>query len=106
MGESPIPTPLVSAEWLLAHAPQDPSLRIVDVRFSLADPLAGYAAYCAGHIPGAVYLNLETDLSAPLRPDRKGGATPCPPRRPLLRPSPGRGSATSTGWWSTTTAVW
>ncbi len=78
MGESPIPTPLVSAEWLLAHAPQDPSLRIVDVRFSLADPLAGYAAYCAGHIPGAVYLNLETDLSAPLRPDRKGGRHPLP----------------------------
>lgn len=77
MAELQIPKPLVFAEWLLGHL-SDPNLRIVDVRFSLADPLAGYMAYREGHIPGAVYLNLETDLSAPLQPDRKGGRHPLP----------------------------
>lgn len=87
MAELQLPKPLVGADWLLAalaqrnprlEHPTDPDLRIVDVRFSLADPLAGYMAYREGHIPGAVYLNLETDLSAPLQPDRKGGRHPLP----------------------------
>ncbi|PZA08892.1 MULTISPECIES: sulfurtransferase [unclassified Meiothermus] len=77
MAEFQLPTPLVSAAWLIEHL-ADEKLRIVDVRFSLADPLAGYMAYREGHIPGAVYLNLEADLSAPLRPDRKGGRHPLP----------------------------
>lgn len=77
MAELQLPTPLVSTAWLIEHL-ADSKLRIVDVRFSLADPLAGYMAYREGHIPGAVYLNLEADLSAPLRPDRKGGRHPLP----------------------------
>ena len=69
--------PLVTAEWLLEHL-QDPEVRIADVRFSLADPLAGRMAYLEAHIPGAVYLDLETDLSGPVPPDRKGGRHPLP----------------------------
>ena len=37
----------------------------VDCRWDLADPEAGRRAYLAGHIPGAVFLDVERDLSAP-----------------------------------------
>ncbi|MCX7601569.1 MAG: sulfurtransferase, partial [Meiothermus sp.] len=56
----------------------DPQLRIVDCRFSLQDPLAGRRAYEAEHLPGAIFLDLEQDLCAPVRPDRKGGRHPLP----------------------------
>jgi thiosulfate/3-mercaptopyruvate sulfurtransferase len=70
-------SPLVSAQWLREHL-DDERLRIVDCRFSLRDPLAGRQAYVAGHIPGALFLDLEQDLSAPVRPDRRGGRHPLP----------------------------
>ena len=44
-------------------------IRIVDCRFDLSDVLAGRRAYAAAHIPGAVFADLDTDLSAPIRPD-------------------------------------
>ena len=56
--------PVVDARTLRARL-GDPRLRVVDTRFSLADPKAGRAAYLTGHIPGAVYLDLEEDLSSP-----------------------------------------
>ena len=46
------------ATWL-----DDEDLRVVDSRFSLADPAAGRRAYVQGHVPGAVYLHLDQDLS-------------------------------------------
>ncbi|WP_116368685.1 sulfurtransferase [Parahaliea mediterranea] len=49
---------------------------IVDCRFALGDPDAGRAAYEAGHLPGAFYLDLERDLSAPQ--GRHGGRHPLP----------------------------
>lgn len=42
---------------------------IVDTGFDLADPAAGERAWAAGHLPGAVYLHLDRDLSGP----RTGG---------------------------------
>lgn len=71
------PTPLVSVEWLSANL-SDPNLRIVDCRFSLQDPLAGRLAYREGHIPGAIFLDLEADLAGPVQPDRTGGRHPLP----------------------------
>lgn len=41
-------------------------LRIVDCRFDLADPEAGRRLYGNAHIPGAVFADLDQDLSAPL----------------------------------------
>jgi thiosulfate/3-mercaptopyruvate sulfurtransferase len=41
----------------------DPSLRICDVRWYLGKPGAGKAAYGAGHIPGAVFVDLDRDLA-------------------------------------------
>lgn len=69
--------PLVDVDWLQHHL-HDPEIRIVDCRFSLQDPQAGRQAFLAGHIPGAVFLDLERDLCAPPRPDRKGGRHPLP----------------------------
>jgi thiosulfate/3-mercaptopyruvate sulfurtransferase len=72
-------TPWISADDLRARL-GDPALRLVDVRFTLGAPDAGRLAYAAGHLPGAVYLDLETDLSAPV--GRHGGRHPLPePRR-------------------------
>lgn len=68
---------LVSPSWLLEHS-SDENLRVVDTRFTLGKPEAGAAAYQAGHIPGAVFADLERDLSAPVRPDRVGGRHPMP----------------------------
>ena len=38
------------------------AVRVLDVRWSLAEP-DGRPAYRAGHIPGAVFVDLETELS-------------------------------------------
>lgn len=38
-------------------------LLVVDCRFDLADPARGARDHAQGHIPGAVYANLDTDLS-------------------------------------------
>lgn len=41
---------------------------VVDCRFELSEPKAGRLAYEQGHIPGAHYIDLEHDLSAPRSP--------------------------------------
>jgi thiosulfate/3-mercaptopyruvate sulfurtransferase len=49
--------------------------RFVDCRWSLEDPEAGHREYLAGHIPGAVFLDVERDLSSP---PAAGGRHPLP----------------------------
>jgi thiosulfate/3-mercaptopyruvate sulfurtransferase len=61
----------------------DPSLRLADVRWLLLDPGHGPRAYAAGHLPGAVFVDLPTVLAAP-RGDGPG-------RHPL--PAPARFAA-------------
>jgi thiosulfate/3-mercaptopyruvate sulfurtransferase len=39
--------------------------RFVDCRWSLEDPDAGRREYLAGHVPGAVFVDVERELSAP-----------------------------------------
>jgi thiosulfate/3-mercaptopyruvate sulfurtransferase len=39
--------------------------RFVDCRWALDDPGFGVGAYLAGHIPGAVFVDVEAELSAP-----------------------------------------
>jgi thiosulfate/3-mercaptopyruvate sulfurtransferase len=58
-----LPGPLVGVDWLVAHR-TDPRLRIADVRWSLAGP-PGRDRYDAGHIPGAVFIDAERELSSP-----------------------------------------
>ncbi|MDT3426392.1 thiosulfate/3-mercaptopyruvate sulfurtransferase [Paenibacillus forsythiae] len=66
---------VVSTRWLLARL-YEPELVIADCRFLLSDPEAGRAAYLKDHIPGAVYLHLEEQLSAPI--GAHGGRHPLP----------------------------
>jgi thiosulfate/3-mercaptopyruvate sulfurtransferase len=54
----------------LAAGLHDPDLRIADVRWSLAVPAAGRAAYADGHLPGAAFVDLDTVLTARDGPGR------------------------------------
>ena len=58
----------------------DPEWRVVDVRHQLADTGYGERAYGEAHIPGAVFLHCDRDLSGPM--------TGSNGRHPL--PDPGR----------------
>lgn len=70
---------LVTTDWLAKNL-SDPNLRIVDCRYVLGKPGAGSKAYAAGHIPGALHLDVDRDLS------RLGGvAGGGPGRHPLPR---------------------
>jgi thiosulfate/3-mercaptopyruvate sulfurtransferase len=56
---------LVSAEVLAAHL-DDPSWCVFDCRHDLRNTGYGAQAYAQGHIPGALHLHLDRDLSGPL----------------------------------------
>src|SRR3954467_12045283 len=56
---------LVDVAYVRAH----PEVRLVDVRWAAKGP-PGRSRYLEGHIPGAVYIDLEDELSPP----RKGAA--------------------------------
>lgn len=67
---TPPPThPLTSVEQLAGRL-DDPRLRIVDCRWYLGRPGAGLEAYGAGHLPGAIHLDVDTDLTAVDGPGR------------------------------------
>ncbi|MCR2806034.1 sulfurtransferase [Paenibacillus soyae] len=68
---------IVSLKWLLARM-YEPDIVIVDCRFLMGKPDAGRELYEASHIPGAVYMDLEKDLSAPVEEDGHGGRHPLP----------------------------
>jgi thiosulfate/3-mercaptopyruvate sulfurtransferase len=74
-GVVPLDSPVVSAEWLVAHL-ENPAMVIVDCRFSLMQPELGHEQYLQGHLPGAFYLDLNQDLSSPVQ--RHGGRHPLP----------------------------
>jgi len=57
-------TTLIAAEQLQALINSSQPVRIFDCSFELLQPHAGRQQYLASHIPGAVYADLETDLSA------------------------------------------
>lgn len=68
-------SPLVSTEWLAAHL-NDTHIRIADVRWYLLKPKQGREEYLRGHIPGAVFFDLDRDLSSP--PGTGPGRHPLP----------------------------
>ncbi|MGH8173988.1 MAG: sulfurtransferase, partial [Rhodanobacteraceae bacterium] len=54
--------PLISTE-ALAQRLGDENLLVIDCRFDIADAAKGARDYESAHIPGAVYANLDRDLS-------------------------------------------
>lgn len=63
--------PVLDQTWLISH----PGAVIADVRWYL-DGRSGAGAHAAGHIPGAVWVDVDRDLAAP--PSRERGRHPFP----------------------------
>ena len=66
--------PIIDVDWLGSHRCH---VVVCDVRWYL-DGRSGRDAYAAGHLPGAVFVDLDTWLAGP--------ATPAEGRHPLPRP--------------------
>lgn len=72
-------TSLIDARELeFVHA--TPGSVIVDCRYDLRDPTAGFRAYLQGHVPGALYAHLHDDLSGPPTTDHGRHPLPAPDR--------------------------
>ncbi|KEI44297.1 sulfurtransferase [Saccharopolyspora rectivirgula] len=102
--------PLISTDDLmnLLERGQDPS--ILDARWSLLGP-PGREAYDQGHLPGAVFVDLDTELAAPPGPE---GRHPLPApadlervlqragvsrSRPVVVYDADNGAAAARAWW-------
>ncbi len=79
---------IISTDQLAARM-QEGNLVILDCRFDLVDAEKGARAYAESHIPGAIYANLNRDLSAPVVRGVTG-------RHPL--PEVGRAAQTFGAW--------
>src|SRR5688500_2998848 len=55
--------PLISADELLEQGPLVNDLRLLDARFRLQGPSAAERLYEEGHLPGAIRVDLDRDLS-------------------------------------------
>jgi thiosulfate/3-mercaptopyruvate sulfurtransferase len=66
--------PLVSADWLLAALSSDRPPVLIDTTWNLMGP-PGREAYDAGHLPGAYFVDLDTELAGP---PGAGGRHPLP----------------------------
>ncbi|HUR48785.1 MAG TPA: sulfurtransferase [Acidimicrobiales bacterium] len=64
-----LPGPIIDAVWLAEHL-NHPELVVADVRWVLGAPEKGRAAYESGHIPGAVFVDLDEDLAG--SPGKRG----------------------------------
>ena len=64
-------TTLINPEDLKENL-ANPNWRILDCRFVLSDPGKADLDYLEAHIPGAVYLHLERDLSGDVKPGFTG----------------------------------
>ncbi len=73
----------------------DPSLRIADVRWWLNDRAKGRRDYAEGHIPGAVFVDVDADLAA----------EPGPGRHPLPSPATFAARMAELGFDDTSTIV-
>ncbi|GHJ60432.1 sulfurtransferase [Nocardioides sp. OK12] len=109
-------SPLISAPVLrgLLDDPHAPVVTLLDVRYRLGGP-AGPGQHAEGHLPGAAYVDLDTDLAAPpaTTPDG-GGRHPLPTTeafeaamrrlgvddgRPVVVYDDWSGLAASRAWW-------
>jgi thiosulfate/3-mercaptopyruvate sulfurtransferase len=99
---------IVSGDWLAEHLDE---VAVVDVRWYL-DGRSGRAAYEGGHIPGAVHLDIDTDLAAPAGPGDGRHPLPTPEQfatalaragiaegRPVVAYDDAGGSVAARLWW-------
>ena len=67
-------SPLANVGWLQKHL-RDKKLRVVDFRWYLQGK-EGRTEYAAGHIPGAVFVDFEQDLTPSYGPGRHPAPSP------------------------------
>lgn len=61
---TPQPTsPLIDAATLRQRLAAGEAIQLLDCSFDLADPAAGERGFAERHLPGAIYLHLDRDLS-------------------------------------------
>jgi thiosulfate/3-mercaptopyruvate sulfurtransferase len=77
---------LIAVDELRALQDAAAPLVLLDCSFDLADPGRGERTHAAGHLPGALYVHLDRDLSAPKHPEG-----PRSPRFTGRHPLPARG---------------
>lgn len=75
-------TTLVDVATLQAHV-DDPKWLVVDVRHQLSDTGYGERAYADSHLPGAVFLHCDRDLSGPM--SGSNGRHPLPDHEKLAK---------------------
>ncbi|SCK48087.1 thiosulfate/3-mercaptopyruvate sulfurtransferase [Streptomyces sp. WMMB 714] len=103
-------TPITSASALARELSEGRPPVLLDVRWQLGGP-PGRPEYEKGHLPGAAYVDLETELAAP---PGDGGRHPLPDaahfeasmrrvgvsdRRPVVVYDGGQGWAAARAWW-------
>ncbi len=66
---------IVNVDWLYKNL-DNPSVRIIDCRFVLGSPGKGIDSYVKEHISGALYFDLEKDMSSKVT--EHGGRHPMP----------------------------
>ncbi|NLU65749.1 sulfurtransferase [Streptomyces sp. HNM0574] len=104
-------TAIISASGLAGDLAAGRAPVLLDVRWQLGGP-PGYPAYQAGHLPGAVYVDLDTDLAGPAGEGK--GRHPLPGAaefgaamrragvradRPVVTYDGGQGWAAARAWW-------
>ncbi|UQI47469.1 sulfurtransferase [Streptomyces sp. HU2014] len=104
-------TPLITAVELMNVATGDRPPTLLDVRWQLGGP-PGRPAYEAGHVPGAVFVDLDTELAGPA--GEGAGRHPLPDAeefgaamrragvradRPVVVYDGGQGWAAARAWW-------
>jgi thiosulfate/3-mercaptopyruvate sulfurtransferase len=104
-------SPLVSVQALAAELARDPAPVLLDVRWRLGGP-PGRQTYRQGHLPGAVFTDLDRDLAGPPGP---AGRHPLPnpvafqaamraagvsSRRPVVVYDDGDAMSAARGWWT------
>lgn len=105
------PPVLVTVDELRAELAGERPPLLLDVRWALGDP-DGRKHYADAHIPGALYVDLDTELAAPARPElgrhplpdpaelqrhaRRWGVTA---RRPVVVYDDAGGLAAARAWW-------
>jgi thiosulfate/3-mercaptopyruvate sulfurtransferase len=81
--EAPIdtaaPSPLIEPGELATLLGEGSPVVVADVRWHLGGP-PGLGDYEAGHVPGAQYVDLESELTGPQRAGGAGGRHPLPER--------------------------
>ncbi|KOG39673.1 sulfurtransferase [Streptomyces decoyicus] len=101
---------IITATELASELAQPTAPVLLDVRYQLGGP-PGRPVYEAGHVPGAVYVDLESELASPPGP---GGRHPLPDLdvfadamraagvrtdRPVVAYDGGQGWAAARAWW-------